>query len=227
MSVQKKWELDVLFDIPQVNYPTLFYNEMMFELLHQIIPVQSDPEKTVRIAVVADTHCTIQHPEFNPFLIPAIKVRNPSVVLHCGDISILSVLDQLKAIAPTYAVTGNRDYAIRPRLPDVLHIHVHGVGILLTHGHGPLFHYLIDKYKYMRYGFVFERYQQFLLSLDDKSRILIFGHTHTTYNQWVDNRLFFNPGAAGKPNFPDPYPSFGLIEIQPDQQITAEIIYLK
>jgi putative phosphoesterase len=84
-----------------------------------------------RIGVVSDTHC----PEFAPSLPEALfaAFRGSDLILHAGDITEEATLEQLRAIAPVYAVQGNHDDHLD--LPRSRVIEAGGVRIGLTHGH--------------------------------------------------------------------------------------------
>ncbi len=85
----------------------------------------------MRIGVVADTHVG----EFLPSL-PAEVGRllaGVDLILHAGDLSARSVLDELGAIAPVVAVRGNHDRSL-PDLPRDVLVRVGDRRIGLTHG---------------------------------------------------------------------------------------------
>ncbi len=71
-----------------------------------------------RLALVADTH-SVPHERTSELL----AARAPDAILHAGDIGALQVIDDLAAIAPTYAVRGNID-GVANDLPDELVVHV-------------------------------------------------------------------------------------------------------
>jgi putative phosphoesterase len=72
----------------------------------------------LRLAVVADTH-SAPHPAITGHL----TTLSPDAILHAGDIGNLTVLDELEAIAPLFAIRGNIDVRA-PSLPDVLTLDV-------------------------------------------------------------------------------------------------------
>ena len=57
-----------------------------------------------------------------------------------------------------------------------------------------------------------------------KPDIVIFGHSHTPMNKYIDGTLFFNPGSPTDTIFA-PYKSYWIIEIQ-DDNINAKIYRL-
>ena len=72
------------------------------------------PDGGLCLVVVADTH---SHPDPRSYAV--IRRQKPDHILHAGDIGALSVLDDLRAIAPVTAVRGNIDAKV-PGIPDVV-----------------------------------------------------------------------------------------------------------
>ena len=93
------------------------------------------------------------------------------------------------------AVRGNRDWVLMRHLPFVQQLTFGGVSIALTHGHGRLQEYLVDKADYMLHGYHQERFQNRLLAAFPAARVIVFGHTHRPLNLWVGEQLLFNPGS--------------------------------
>lgn len=181
----------------------------------------------VHIAVISDTHTSSQSPAFHPRLLSRLADMNPGLIFHAGDITLPESLDELRKIAPTYAVKGNRDLFGFSDLPGVIKFSLGKIKILMAHGHGPLFHYLFDKAQYMMTGYRFERYQQYLDSINSGADIHIFGHTHVPVRSWLKDRLYLNPGTAGYPTRGYPHPTIGWITVCDDGRIEAEIQYLE
>lgn len=76
------------------------------------------PDGGLTLVVVADTH---SRPD--PRSADVIARQAPDHILHAGDIGALSVLDELRAIAPVTAVRGNIDAQV-PGVPDLATIDV-------------------------------------------------------------------------------------------------------
>jgi uncharacterized protein len=120
-------------------------------------------------------------------------------ILHAGDIGKPEVLDQLERFAPVLAVRGNVDVDARlMELPERRRISLGGAGIQLVH-----------------------RPQD----VESQSGVaaVIFGHTHRRFNEWRENILFLNPGAAGRQGFHRER-SVALLEI--GSRLSAEIVLL-
>ena len=147
------------------------------------------------IGVISDTHAkTIDD-------IPA-KVVNAltgvDLIVHVGDFTEKAVLDGLLTLGEVKAVCGNMDSSeLRQILPQKELFVVCGKKIGLVHGSGgPL-------------G-IASRVREMFCDAD----VIIYGHSHQSYNQYIRGSLLFNPGQARN--------SFGLLTIE--DGIKAEII---
>jgi putative phosphoesterase len=130
-----------------------------------------------RIGVISDTHI----PHFSP-LPEAIwqHFEDVELILHAGDLSVLSVISQLETIAPVVAVQGNveREEVIL-KVPLKKEVKVGDCRIGLVHILG-------DARQYQR-----NARQEF-----PNARVVVFGHSHNPYNEEHDGQLLFNPGSA-------------------------------
>jgi uncharacterized protein len=183
------------------------------------------PPSTSQIVLMSDTHTTNRSPHLHPNLIPTLVKIHPDIIFHAGDICLPSTLVALNSLAPVIAVRGNRDLTGLTHLPEASIIHLHQHRILLTHGHAPLIHYLIDKLQYLQLGFRYARYHEYLTSFDEESQLFLFGHTHVAFQLKVGSRQFINPGSTCYPNPHDPFPSLVKLTVS-KQAISSEFIYL-
>lgn len=130
------------------------------------------------------------------------------MILHAGDIVDLSVLDDLRKIAPVNAVAGNMDRADTTAvLPAKTVIEAGGYRIGLIHGHGAPAG-IIDRIR---------------PEFDDVDCI-VFGHTHQSLIKTISGVLFVNPGSPTDQRFAMAN-TLGILEL--DEAITAKIIELK
>jgi putative phosphoesterase len=148
------------------------------------------------VAVLTDTHVPDRNPQLPEKLLTALRDIKPDAIFHTGDISLLSVLIQLKSIAPLYAVRGNRDFIFGHDLPHCRRMSIGGVNVALTHGHGSLFRYISDKAQYYNVGYDFDRYRRYFDHDFPDAHLVIFGHTHTPVDLEINNRRYFNSGAT-------------------------------
>lgn len=80
----------------------------------------------MKIGIISDTHDLLR-----PEVIEAL--RGCDCILHGGDISSQSVLDQLEEIAPVKVVRGNNDKEWAECLPMFLDFELGGLRIYMTH----------------------------------------------------------------------------------------------
>jgi putative phosphoesterase len=178
------------------------------------------------IGVVADTHVPDRVRSLPAGLLPGLRAAGVSVILHAGDITTQSVLDDLAQIAPVIAVMGNRDFLIRPVLPLTRTLEYAGVSVGLAHGHGGWVPYMRGKVQQAFLGYRFERFRRRLLPLFPGARVIVFGHTHIPELRWENEVLFFNPGGACTCPQNDFHPRFGLLRFYEGGKVEGEIISL-
>ena len=131
-----------------------------------------------RIGVISDTHIPSRARR-----IPDAALRHfegVELIVHAGDHSTRSALDQLTAYAPVEAVQGNvEDAEIIALLPIKRELVVGGCVIGVVHILG-------DK---ARYAATARR--EF-----PSARVVIFGHSHIPWLEDRDGLLLLNPGSA-------------------------------
>ena len=188
----------------------------------------ADPTATTTsciIGVVADTHIPDRARDLHPSLLPALREAGVSHILHAGDICARRVLDSLASVAPVTAVRGNRDIFI-PELLMVEQQDFCGVRIAVTHGHGGLVSYFLDKGKHLLYGYKVDHYIKDLLIAAPHANVIVFGHTHHPIALKVEDKLLFNPGSATSGPWERRGPSFGLISVAPDGAVQTRVVPL-
>jgi putative phosphoesterase len=178
----------------------------------------------ILVGVIADTHIPDRAPRLPVQILEFFQNAGVQQILHAGDISIPSVLEELNQIAPVTAVRGNRDWLFRKTLPWKTTLDLAGIQLGMAHGHGGLRSYVLDKFQYISSGYQFKRYYHLLARTFPEARIIVYGHTHRPENRWENGQLIFNPGSACCPSDPGQAPSLGLLHIYPQQQVRAEII---
>jgi len=129
--------------------------------------------KATRVGLISDTHGLLR-PEAAEFL------RGSDLIVHAGDICDLSVLDALRAIAPTIAVRGNNDHgtwAGTLRESELVEV---GTTLL----------YAIHDVA--------------AIDIDPEAagvRVVVSGHSHQPGAEERGGVLFVNPGSAGPRRF--------------------------
>jgi uncharacterized protein len=162
----------------------------------------------MRIGVVADTHGYFD-PRLRKLLIGV------EMILHAGDVGTQEVLGELAQIAPVHAVRGNVDppeLNLPPSLKlDLDHLHLEMMHIL------PVPQSEVEDWADRTLeidGKPPRRSEAFLKTFDDKTGVVVFGHSHYPCLVTLGRRLFFNPGSAGKKRFDLPR-CCGLLEVLP------------
>jgi uncharacterized protein len=125
------------------------------------------------LGIVSDTHGLLR-----PEAVSAL--RGSDFIIHAGDVGNPAILDQLKSIAPVFAVRGNVDtepWASALPLTEV--VELLGTSIYVLHN---LEHLDLDP---AASGF----------------QIVICGHTHQPKSHWRNRVLYINPGSAGPRRF--------------------------
>jgi len=159
----------------------------------------------MKIGVVSDTHLSSPNCKLPEELISGLE--GCDLIIHAGDLVDISVLDPLKKLSRVEAVCGNMDdHNIKAKLEDKKILSMQGKKICLMHGYGHP-DKLIDILK-----------NEFS---SEKPDIIIFGHSHSPKNEYIDGVLFFNPGSVTDTVYA-PYRSYGIIEIDKGE-IKAEI----
>ncbi len=160
-----------------------------------------------RVGVLSDTHIT------QGKSLPSALWQHfagVELIIHAGDVSVMSVIAELETIAPTVAVQGNieREDVIQS-LPIKRELRVGWCKIGIVHILGEAAHYP----RTARREF-------------PGARVVIFGHSHIPYNQDYQGQLLFNPGSATERRR-QPRCSIGLLYIddQP-QSVRSELILL-
>jgi putative phosphoesterase len=157
-----------------------------------------------RIGIISDTH--VPHFSFPDAVWTLFE--GVDLIIHAGDLSTLSVLAQLETIAPVIAVQGNVE---REEVTRTLPIKRE---IVVGHCRIGVVHILGDSRYYERTA-----RQEF-----PNARVVIFGHSHTPYNQQYNGLLLFNPGSATDRRW-QPTCSVGLLSINDEApSVHGEII---
>ncbi len=160
----------------------------------------------MKIGVISDTHIPDRAKEIPAKVLEVFK--KVDMIIHVGDMVDISVLKKLKTVCSNVrAVAGNMDPSeIKDILPERDVFKVSGRTIAVVHGWGSPGR-LLDA--------VTEAFR------DQKPDVVIFGHSHTPFNEVRNGILFFNPGSPTD-DFFAPYHSVGILEI--DKTVTGSIV---
>jgi putative phosphoesterase len=148
------------------------------------------------IGLISDTHGLLR-PEARAAL------RGSDLIIHAGDIGAPGVIDELRAMAPTFSVRGNNDtQAWAASVPERQIVDAAGRQILVLHQIGDLFREPAPA----------------------GCAAVVFGHTHKPLVETRNDVLYVNPGSAGPRRFKLPV-TVGHLRIARDG-LHAEIVAL-
>ncbi|RCV62702.1 hypothetical protein C5S53_17515 [Methanophagales archaeon] len=150
----------------------------------------------MKIVVLSDTHAkdlTDLHERILDDL------NSVDLIIHAGDYTSISFLDQLLALSDFKGVHGNMDpEEIRVKLPAEAIFVVEGFRIGVTHP--------------AEGGSPFGLAERVKTKLGDDLDLIIYGHSHKQELKRKDDTIFFNPGSATGA-FPAKYKTYGIITI--------------
>jgi len=166
----------------------------------------------MRIGLLADTHI----PRDAKMLPPHVKVAFDGVdlILHAGDIYLLTVLDELEAIAPVIAARGNGDWELPGdhRLKDSHVLDLAGFKVGLTHA-------FYTGLPLSSLGKNMER------EFGEPVDVIVSGDTHVAAVERYEGVLMVNPGSPTLPNGLFELGTIGILEIAEGKCI-ARIVQL-
>ncbi|MBA1232317.1 metallophosphoesterase family protein [Pseudomonas viridiflava] len=127
----------------------------------------------MKIGIISDTHGLLRPEAVN-------ALQGCEQVIHAGDIGSAEIVEQLKSIAPLHIVRGNNDVDLpwASDIADHLLFDLNGWHALLVHD-------IADA----------------PALLDERTRLVITGHSHKPLIEWRGDRLYINPGSAGRRRF--------------------------
>ena len=159
----------------------------------------------MKIGLISDTHITEKRGKLSEKILEYFK--NVDLILHAGDITSQSVIDELEAIAPVIAVEGNMDRVhgeIDLPVSKIIEVEGHKIGII----HGEVYPRGDTQHLY---------YNALQLGVD----ILVSGHSHIAQLEKIKDVILVNPGSPTNPRLSDP--SVALMEIN-GNDISIEFI---
>lgn len=150
----------------------------------------------VTIIALSDSHTTTMS-QLPSQLCAAL--RQADVIIHAGDLTEMSLLDELKTLGQVVAVAGNMDStALKLRLPHRQLYSADGKIVGVVHGSGAP-------------GGIAERVRALFPENPD---LIIFGHSHVPFAGVVNDVLMVNPGPARE----------GYAVISVGNELTVELI---
>jgi uncharacterized protein len=128
---------------------------------------------TILVGVISDTHGLMRREAI-------AALRGSDLILHAGDVGRAEVLDELRGIAPAFAVRGNVDrQSWAAALPETQAVPIGQLRFFVLH-------------------------QIAELPIDPAASgyaAVVYGHSHEPSIEWRDGVLYLNPGSAGPRRF--------------------------
>lgn len=159
----------------------------------------------MKVIIVSDTH------RQNENYFKVLKMHEPDMVVHCGDVEGSEYALTQAANCPVYMVSGNNDFF--SELPRELEFQIAEYKVWVTHGHN----------YYVSMGS--ERIKQ-----EAKERgvdIVFYGHTHRPVVDISEDVIAVNPGSLSYPRQEGRLPSYVIMEIDRFDKLHFTISYLK
>ena len=161
----------------------------------------------MQIALISDTHM----PK-GPRRLPEScveRLKSADLIIHAGDLSAMSVLNELRSYSKVIAVHGNVDgREVREALPETAEFEANGATIAVIHDAGPA------------PGRLDRLSRRF-----PNAQAVVFGHSHQPLHQETpDGFQIFNPGSPTERRRA-PWPSMGTARVN-DGRVSFELIRL-
>ncbi|QAT16906.1 putative metallophosphoesterase [Candidatus Velamenicoccus archaeovorus] len=160
----------------------------------------------MRICIISDTHIPDRYEELPVQLVSEIKQSD--LVIHAGDFTSYDLYQQIRHLKPLKAVLGNMDTPeLREHLKEKETFTVKNFKIGIMHG----------------YGNPAMMLQTIKENFDNSFDLVVFGHSHTPFQEKSGKTTYLNPGSPTDKIFA-PYNTFGIVEINGDLRAKIERI---
>ena len=162
-----------------------------------------------RVVVLADTHIRRGgRRRLGDDVFAALD--GADAILHAGDVTDPSVLDELAGFGPVFAVLGNNDVELTGVLPESRSLSIDGLPIAMIHDSGP---------RAGREGRMARRFPQ--------ARVVVFGHSHVPHDGLgLGRQVLFNPGSPTDRRG-QPFHTFGVIEVADGELVDHRVVRIE
>lgn len=160
----------------------------------------------MRVVVLSDTHAPACWRGVPAELL--IPLAEADAILHAGDVSVATVLDDLRQFAPVHVVLGNTDgssvqgWGARP----TLRLDLDGLQVGMVHDSGPR-----------------EGRGRRMRRLFPGADLVVYGHSHTPFDGSDADVRLFNPGSAADPRR-EPVATYGVLDIEAGRLVGSRIV---
>ena len=158
----------------------------------------------MKVLIVSDTH------RKNENYFRVVELEKPDMVIHCGDAEGSEYALTKSQGCPVYIVMGNNDFF--STLPRELELDLGPYKVWVTHGH--------NYYVYMSSEHI--RREAFARGMD----IVMYGHTHKPVVEQSGDVIAVNPGSLSYPRQEGRRPSYVVMELDENDELSFEIKYL-
>lgn len=165
----------------------------------------------MKLLVISDTHGNLKYARH------AIGrlLDKISGVIHLGDMAADADALEAECNLPFCVVAGNCDFYFSAKgdLRARKIIEINGAKILLTHGH--------------KEG-VKRDYSPLAENAEKNGcKAALCGHTHEPFNKTIGGILVLNPGSAAIPRGRARFPSYAVLDISDDGQVSAGVVEMR
>jgi uncharacterized protein len=162
----------------------------------------------MRIVVIADTHLLGGVATRLPKVL-LTSIESADLLLHAGDVTTRTTLDELSSLAPMRCVLGNNDAELVGLVPSELNLALEGVNIAMIHDSGP------------RKGREARMSRHF-----PAADLVVYGHSHVADDSpgLLAQRLF-NPGSPTQRRA-QPFRTYGVLEVRDGIVLSRAIVSL-
>ena len=159
---------------------------------------------SMKFLIVSDTHGRMYNLE------EAMEREEFDGMIHCGDVEGMDDLIKSKVNGPCYMVMGNNDWF--SNLPAEIQVNIDDYRAFITHGH--------------YYGVSLGLEGIYAEALSRGVDIVLFGHTHRPVAEKRGNLWIVNPGSLTYPRQMGRKPSYAMLTINEEHELSVEIKYL-
>lgn len=165
-----------------------------------------DGKYSLLVGILSDTHVPYRLRQLPEAVFDVLG--DVDLIVHAGDVDRPEALEPLRRIAPVYAERGNVhifDFSSGgASLPRLVELRLVGRRVLITHGYLPGLMGLWFKGRdatlrllgggeKARFN---DRIARRLKRLYPQADVIVFGHTHRAFVEWLGETLLVNPGAV-------------------------------
>lgn len=159
----------------------------------------------MKVLIISDTHARDKNVE-----VVLEKEGNIDLLIHLGDIEGSEIYIETLADCPCEIVKGNNDYF--SDLPSEKVLNIGKYKAFITHGH--------------YYNVSVELRTIVMEGIEREADIVMFGHIHRPVLEEMHGVTVLNPGSLSLPRQSNHKPSYMVMNIDNDDNITYEIKYL-